>query len=218
MVRKVDNRVQIGVEQNVPLAVIDAKQRPKVKLKFPKKGLAELLGFDGTPELDDGSQIYTALHAPSVPVRAESGPKWDATTGRYTPPTARNGLQLSPEFRDRFIQAIPEIEGGCLRCHGADADLRPRTSKAKYILSKLEHQKAEAERKADPAAFKTAHKGSDELPEVLPDPGDEVDPVPTLTEGRYLFKKLNCTGCHILDGFAGNRNAGPQLNDITAKI
>jgi cytochrome c2 len=217
VVRKSDNRVQIGIEQNNPVEVIDAKQKPKVKLKFPKPALAELLGFVGVSELDKGQQLYVAAEPPSVPVRSEASESWDAK-GRYTPPSAKKGLSLPPDFRDRFIQAIPELEGGCLRCHGADVDLRPHTSKAKFIVSKLERQKAEVDKKTDLEAYKKAHKGSEDLPEVLPDPADEPDPVPLLTEGRYLFKKLNCTGCHILEGFAGNRNAGPQLNDITAKV
>jgi cytochrome c2 len=220
VVRKVDNRVQIGIEQNNPLEVIEAKAKPKVKLKFPKPALAELLGFEGVAELDGGeagAQIFTASHPPSVPVRSDSQPAWDKN-GRYTPPTARKGLQLPPEFRDRFIQAVPELEGGCLRCHSQDVDLRPRDSKAKFIVGKLAHQKAEVEKKKDAEGYKKAHAGSDELPQVPADPSEEVDPVPLLTEGRYLFKKLNCTGCHILDGFAGNREAGPQLNDITAKV
>jgi cytochrome c2 len=215
--RKTDNRVEIGIEQKDPVEVIDPKQRPKVKLKFPKPGTAELLGFPGATDIDKGEQLYVAPEPPSVPVRSEGSESWDKN-GRYTPPTARKGLQLPPDFRDRFIQGIPELESGCLRCHGGDVDLRPHTSKAKFIVSKLERQKAEVEKKADPVAYAKAHKGSEDLPEMLPDPADEVDPVPLLTEGRYLFKKLNCTGCHILDGFPGNRNAGPQLNDITAKV
>jgi len=217
VVRKTDNRVQIGIEQNNPLEIIDAKQKPKVRLKFPKVGLAELLGFVGTPELDKGMQLYVGSEPPAVPVRSEASESWDKK-GRYTPPSARKGLSLPPEFRDRFIEAIPQLEGGCLRCHGADVDLRPHASKAKSIVSKLERQKAEVERKTDPDAYKKEHKGLDDLPEVLPDPSDEVDPAPLLTEGRYLFKKLNCTGCHILEGSPGNRNAGPQLNDLTAKV
>jgi cytochrome c2 len=217
VVRKTDNRVQIGIEQNNPVEVIDAKQKPKVKVKFAKPGLAELLGFVGASDLDKGQQLYVASEPPSVPVRSDASESWDKK-GRYTPPTARKGLSLPPDYRDRFIQSIPETEGGCLRCHAADVDLRPHTSKAKFIVSKLERQKAEVDKKADLEAYKKAHKGSEEVPEVLPDPSDEADPVPLLTEGRYLFKKLNCTGCHILEGMPGNRNAGPQLNDITAKV
>ncbi|HEY3593148.1 MAG TPA: hypothetical protein VGL13_04720, partial [Polyangiaceae bacterium] len=216
VVRKTDNRVQLGVEQNSPTEVIDPKQRPKVRLRFPQPELAELLGFAGTAELDKGQQIYTAPLPPSVPVRSDAPERWDEK-GRYTPPTARKGLQVPPDFRDRFIQAIPEAEGGCLRCHGADVDLRPHDSKAKFILSKLDRQKAEAEQKANPKAYHDEHK-SEDLPELLPDPAADVDPVPLLTEGRYLFRKLNCTGCHILEGVPGNRNAGPELNDITAKV
>jgi hypothetical protein len=32
--------------------------------------------------------------------------------------------------------------------------------------------------------------------------------VPVFSEGRHLFRQLNCTGCHILDSFPGNRNTG----------
>jgi len=217
VVRKTDNRIQIGLEQNNPTEVIDAKARPKIKLKFPKPELAEMLGFPNAAEVDKGLTLYAAPEPPSVPVRSEAQESWDKK-GRYTPPTARKGLTLTPEYRDRFIQSIPEIEGSCLRCHTGDVDLRPHQSKAKYVVSKLDRQKAETEKKTDLAAYRDAHKGSEELPEMLPDPSEELDPVPLLTEGRYLFKKLNCTGCHILEGFPGNRNAGPQLNDITAKV
>ncbi|HKQ71899.1 MAG TPA: c-type cytochrome [Polyangiaceae bacterium] len=217
VVRKANNRVEIGVEQNDPVQVINPIYGPKVKLKFPKPGLAELLGFVGVTEIESNLAVHTGGGPPAVPVRSEAQESWDKN-GRYTPPTARKGLQLVPEYRDRFIQSIPEVESGCLRCHQGDVDLRPHTSKAKFVLSKLERQKAEAEKARDAEAYRKAHRGSDELPEVLPNPADDADPVPLLTEGRYLFKKLNCTGCHILDGFTGNRNAGPQLNDITAKV
>jgi hypothetical protein len=84
--RKTDNRVELGIEQNDPAEVIDPKQRPKVKLKFPKPGLAELLGFPGASDLDKGVQLYVAPEPPSLPVRSEAGESWDKN-GRYTPPT-----------------------------------------------------------------------------------------------------------------------------------
>src|SRR5262249_1461789 len=73
-------------------------------------------------------------------------------------------------------------------------------------------------RKADPAAYRKAHDGSDDLPAVPVDQGDVVDPAPTYSEGRALFRKLNCTGCHILDGYPWDRNSGPGLDNVTAKV
>ena len=212
VVRKLDARVQIGLEQTKPNEVIEDADKPTLRVKFTKPGLAELLGFTGS--LYERSAMYVATSPPAAPVRAKSEEHWDAN-GRYTPPTARESLQVPPDFRDRFILALPEAEAGCYRCHSQDTDLRPKSSKAKWIFSKLEHEKA------DDVAAALAAKGQakDEvgLPPLGPDPFTQEDPVPVYSEGRHLFRQLNCTGCHILDGFPGNRNTGPQLNDVTAK-
>jgi cytochrome c2 len=205
MVRKLDGRITIGLDQKDPTKVIEDADKPTLRVKFTKPGLAEILGFTG--ELYEHASSYTATHAPSIPVRSPGEEHWDAK-GRYTPPSARTSLQILPEYRDRFILSLPEIEGSCYRCHGQDTDLRPRNSKAKWIFSNLDREKAAKQPHAADEA---------EAPEAGPDPFTQEDPVPSYSEGRHLFRQLNCTGCHILDGFPGNRNTGPQLNDITAK-
>ena len=203
VVRKLDARVTIALEQTKPNEVIEEGDKPTLRVKFTKPELGEMLGFTGA--LYERASSYTAARPPTVAVRSAGEESWDAK-GRYTPPSARNGLQITPEFRDRFILSMPEAEAGCYRCHAQDTDLRPRQSKAKSIFAKLEHEKAEK----NPVAGK-------DLAELGPDPFSQEDPVPLYSEGRHLFRQLNCTGCHILDNFPGNRNTGPQLNDITAK-
>ncbi len=220
VVRKLDNRVQIGVEQNDPTEVIPAKETPVVLVKFPKPELASVLGFkvDDNPE-EHGTRapIQTATMPPSAPVRSEGMAHWDKD-GRYHPPNGAAGVQIPDEMRNRFIQSLPEVESGCLKCHSSEVDLRPRTSQAKYIAAKLEREKAEHWRAVDPAGYKKAHDGSDDLPAVPADPAGAVDPTPTFSEGRQLFRKLNCTGCHILDGYPWDRNSGPSLDNLTAKV
>lgn len=218
VVRRLDNRVQIGLEQNNPAEVISPKEVPAFGVKFSKRELAEVLGFDGGEEIASKAPIQTATRPPSVPVRADSMPSWDKDTGRYYPPRGAEGLQVPDDMRNRFIEALPEVESGCLRCHTSDVDLKQRASKAKFVADKLAYEKAEAARKADPEAYKKAHDGADDLPSVHVDPASVENPVPTLAEGRALFKKLNCTGCHILEGFAWDRNSGPSLDNVSAKV
>ncbi len=218
VVRRLDNRVQIGLEQNNPADVIPAKEIPAFGVKFAKRDLAEALGFNPGEEIVSKASLQTATRPPSTPVRADSMPTWDEKTGRYHPPRGAEGLQVPDEMRNRFIEGLPEVEAGCLRCHTSDVDLKQRASKAKFIADKLDYEKAEAFRKADPDGYKKAHDGSDELPAVRTDPASVENPVPTFSEGRALFKKLNCTGCHILDGFAWDRNAGPSLDNVSAKV
>lgn len=216
VVRRVDNRVEIGLEQNDPTEHIPAKEVPTFGVRFPDPELGQMLGFEGT-ELVAKQPMQVATRPPSVPVRSEGMAEVDKE-GRYHPPRGDLGLQVPDEMRNRFIESLPEVESGCLKCHESDTDLRTRASRAKYTVAKLAYEKAEAERKKDPEAYKRAHDGSDELPAVPADPAKIIDPVPTITEGRALFRSLNCTGCHILDGFPWDRNAGPALNDITAKV
>jgi len=218
VVRRLDNRVQIGLEQNNPAEIIPPKEVPAFGVKFAKHELAEVLGFAGGEEIVSKAPMQTALRPPAVPVRADSMPSWDKDTGRYYPPRGAEGLQVPDDMRNRFIEALPEVESGCLRCHTSDVDLKQRASKAKFVADKLEYEKSEAARKADPEAYKKAHDGSDDLPAVHADPASVENPVPTLAEGRALFKKLNCTGCHILEGFAWDRNAGPSLDNVSAKV
>jgi cytochrome c2 len=208
--RRLDGRVTIGLEQTNPNEIIEEADKPTLRLKFPKHELAEMLGF--TEDIYEHASSYTAAGPPSVSVRSEAQARW-GDKGHYTPPTARAGLTITPEYRDRFIQALPESEAGCYRCHSQDTDLRPHESKAKWIFANLDRKKAETERARNPEAAKSEAEPA----EGAPDPFSEEDPVPVYSEGRYLFRKLNCTGCHILDNFPGNRNTGPQLNDVTAK-
>ena len=218
VVRRLDNRVQIGLEQNNPSEIIPAKEVPAFGVKFAKRELAEVLGFASGEEITNKASIQTATRPPSTPVRADSMPTWDEKTGRYHPPRGAEGLQITDEMRNRFIEGLPEVEAGCLRCHTSDVDLKQRASKAKFVADKLDYERAEAFRKADPEGYKKAHDGSDDLPAVRVDPATVENPVPTFSEGRALFKKLNCTGCHILDGFAWDRNAGPSLDNVSAKV
>jgi cytochrome c551/c552 len=215
VVRKIDNRVQIGLEQNDPTEVLSGKDVPTVNVKFPKEELAHTLGFHGVSETS-AKALLVASAPPAPPIRGEGMAHMDKS-GRYHPPRGAEGLQVPDEMRNRFIEGLPEMEASCLRCHTSDVDLKPRASKAKYVAAKLEREKSEAWLKKDPDGYKKAHDGSDELPTVPTDPAETSDPVPTFTEGRHLFRKLNCTGCHILDGYPWDRNAGPALDNVTAK-
>lgn len=217
VVRRLDNRVQIGVEPIDPSAHIAAKDAPTVGLRFPKTELAELLGFGGLGEVTVKQPMQTAVAPSAVPIRSD-GMNALTKDGHYTAPRGADGLQVPDTMRNRFIEALPEVESSCLRCHQGDVDLKPRGSRAKYNAAKLDYERAEADRKTDPEGYKTAHAGSDELPAVPPDPAKAIDPTPTFDEGRALFRSLNCSGCHILDNFPWDRNAGPQLNDLTAKV
>lgn len=227
VVRKIDNRVQIGLEPNDAGAHVAAKDVPvfqvafevkqaNPKVEFESPELAEMLGFAGVKETTAKQPIQVASLPPSVPVRSE-GMAAVAKDGKYTAPRGDLGLQVPDDARNRFISALPEVESGCFRCHQNDTDLRPRGSQAKYIQAKLAFQKAEAEKAKDPAAYKKAHD-TDELPAVPPNPASLEDLAPTYAEGRAVFRQLNCTGCHILDNFPWDRNAGPALDNLTAKV
>ena len=216
VVRKLDNRVQFGLEPNDSSQHVAAKDVPAFGLKFAKPGLATMLGFPADVEIM-GKGIVTAPAPPAAPVRSD-GMAFIDDTGRYHPPRGDEGLQVPDGMRNRFIEALPEVEAGCMKCHVSDVDLRPRASGAKFVSAKLDYEKAEAARQRDPAAFKKAHDGNDDLPAVLPDPATVLNPAPTLAEGRALFRKLNCTGCHILDGYGWDRNSGPALDNVTAKV
>jgi cytochrome c551/c552 len=216
VVRKLDNRVQIGLEQNDPTEAIPAKEIPVFNVKFPKPELAEMLGFEGVTETTGRQALQTASASPSVPVRGEGMAHFEG--GRYVPPRGSEGLQIPDDMRNRFIEGLPETEASCLRCHTGDVDLKPRTSKAKFVAAKLEREKAEAWLAKDRAGYRRAHDGSEDLPAAAADPAEASDPVPTFTEGRHLFRKLNCTGCHILEGYPWDRNSGPSLDNVTAKV
>ena len=172
---------------------------------------------------------------PSKPCAASTGEKCgEAIAVSYQPPSGRNGMQVPPAFRDRFIQSLPETQSSCMKCHAGDSDLRPHKSKAQYILAQRDAAARAVQVKAcakvlaaacdpkDPACAKQREEctklTTEEPPQLGDDPEKMPDLAPTLVEGRNLFKRLNCTGCHILDGFPGNRNAGPSLNNISSKV
>ena len=46
VVRKLDNRIQIGLEQNDPTEHIAAKEVPSFGVKFTDRALADMLGFE----------------------------------------------------------------------------------------------------------------------------------------------------------------------------
>src|SRR5262249_45206367 len=149
----------IGLEQNNPADVISAKDTPSFGLRFTKPETAALLGFAGASEIDNKQPLQVATATPSPPVLSDAMPSWDKD-GRHHPPRAPQGLQVPDDMRNRFIEALPEVESGCLKCHVSDVDLKQRGSRAKYNLAKLEYEKAEAARKADPAAYRKAHEGA----------------------------------------------------------
>ncbi|MEZ4302746.1 MAG: c-type cytochrome, partial [Polyangiaceae bacterium] len=216
VVRRIDNRVQIGVEPNDPNARIPAKEMPSVLLRFEKPEAGELLGWKDVAEVTVKQPMQVAPMPAAVPIRTDAQGTV-AKDGKFTPPRGDLGLQVPDDQRNRFISALPEVESGCFRCHQTDVDLRNRGSKAKYIQAKLAFQKAEAEQKKDADAYRKAHD-TDELPAVPPDPASFDDMAPTWAEGRTLFRRLNCTGCHILDNYPWDRNAGPRLDDLTSKV
>jgi len=231
---KLDNRVRIGLEATDD---VDAAKRPKaIGLVFPKQELGKILGFigpysgsnmksDGSltkrAELESPNLLLTASNPPMLPVRAAN----DQAQGtwvdndkeyKYVPPRGSAGLQISDAERNRFIQSLPEVESGCLRCHATDSDLAPHNSRAKFIEAKLAYEKAEVERAHDPEGYRKAH-GTDELPRVPADTIESASLAPTLDQGRWTFRQLNCNGCHLLEGYENNKDAGPALDHVSAK-
>jgi len=195
VVRKTDARVVIGLEQTNPNEVIEDADKPTLRIKFTKPELAEALGFmlpgatGGGRDLYEHLPSYSATFAPSEPVRSDGEESW-SPKGRYTPPTARKGLQVPPDYRDRFILAIPEGQSGCYRCHSLDTDLRPHDSKAKWIYAGLDAKKAAAEASRPTGrANETGNPDkakADEEAKTEAEAGhfSEDDPDPTWTEGR----------------------------------
>ncbi len=231
---KLDNRVRIGLELT---AEADGAKKPKVLgLTFPDLALGKLLGFVGSygstniksdgslgrrADLETTGLVLTASNPLSLPIRAwnaQAQGTWvdDEKAYKYVPPTGAGGLQIPDGERNRFIQALPEVESGCLRCHSTDSDLAPRRSHSAFIGAKLAFEKAELELAHDPEGYRKNH-GSDQLPRVPMDSSDIASLAPTLDQGRWLFRQLNCNGCHLLEGYESNKDAGPQLNDISAK-
>lgn len=211
--RSVDHRVRLGLEPTDPRASLAAKDVPAVRLRFPKREVAAMLGFAGETIGARPGPLQVAKVPPSVPVRSEAMETWDEAS-RYHPPRGDRGLQIPDGMRDRFIQGLPEVESGCVKCHAGDVDLRPRVSVARYIEKKLDRERAEAHRAHDPEGYRRA----DTLPDPGIDPAELIDLAPTLSEGRAIFRKLNCVGCHVLEGVLQERKAGPAILDLTAKV
>lgn len=220
-VRKIDNRVQLGIE---PLKKKPGKDlvRPKsVKFDFDKIGLAGLLGFNSGAFVSKTATMFTASRPMALPVRSASVAADGLLVNtskdyKFLPPNGAAGLQLPDDQRNRFIQALPEIESSCLRCHSQDANLVPRRSHDAHVKSKLAFQKAEAEKKKNPTAYAKAHGNT--MPRVSEAPQAMDSLAPTLDQGRNLFRRLHCNGCHILDGFKQNRDHAPALDSIGAKV
>jgi len=219
--RKVDNRIHLGYEL-LPGAEAP-KKSPKLTITFPKVELAEMLGFGRTFELESREEtLFEASEPPRVPIRADT-PEAQGTLVdtkddyKYAPPNGAYGLQVPDSMRNRLIEALPEVESGCLRCHNDDADLYPRRSHQEYVTAKLRYEHRQAELAKDPEAYREKY-GKTDLPPVPAAPADTESLAPTLDKGKWLFRRLNCTGCHLLEGWDNNRNAGPQLNDISAKV
>ncbi|HHH29564.1 MAG TPA: hypothetical protein ENK57_14625, partial [Polyangiaceae bacterium] len=139
--REVDNRIQIGFEL-IPGSEAP-KKSPKITITFPKQGVAEMLGFGRTRELESKEEtLFTAPYPPVVPIRADTPEAQGALVDTkddyaYTPPNGAYGLQVPDHMRNRMIEGMPQVEAGCLRCHNDDADLYPRRSAHQYINAKL---------------------------------------------------------------------------------
>ena len=124
-VRKSSGRITIGVD-GIGVGVNGADDAHHLGVRFPEPGLAEMLGFArGASGALSGKASYVAPRSPSAPVRADGVEVW-GEHGMYTPPRGGFGLQIAPEFRDRFVLALPEIEAGCFRCHARETELRGR--------------------------------------------------------------------------------------------
>ena len=80
VVRKVDNRVEIGLDPNDPGEHINAKDIPVFALKITKPELGAMLGWPGAVELSQKQALYAAPDPPSVPIRSdgmgEVGDQW----------------------------------------------------------------------------------------------------------------------------------------------
>ncbi|MCC7535946.1 MAG: c-type cytochrome [Deltaproteobacteria bacterium] len=178
-------------------------------LRFPERGTRELLGFtvptgwvsNEAPVWRDAA-TYRATHPVMPPVRSDG-------------PRGTDGMQVPERDREAFLLSVPYSQSGCARCHARDADLRPLRSVSHYLDQRAEHAMAATAARArgeEPAAFSPVDPRDNTHPEAVP------DLAPMYTEGRALFRDLNCTGCHILDNYPGDRNAGPQLNAIADKV
>src|SRR4029078_12990817 len=100
VVRRLDNRVQIGLEQNNPAEIIPTKEIPAFGVKFAKHELAEVLGFASGDEIISKASMQIATRPPAVPVRADSMRTWEEKTGKYPPPRGAEGLQVPDEMRN----------------------------------------------------------------------------------------------------------------------
>jgi len=46
----------------------------------------------------------------------------------------------------------------------------------------------------------------------------DLEGAPVLSQGKRLFIKLGCPGCHLADGYANEDKVGPRLNRIASKV
>ncbi|MBI2892978.1 MAG: c-type cytochrome [Deltaproteobacteria bacterium] len=194
----VGNRMVLETRRRMRSSGAEETPDPKFEVSWTDPALGRLLGFAG--ELR-GASSYTAPVSPE-PRISNQGNRGTA------------GLQVPAAERERLILAAPFVESSCLRCHTRSTDFRPLFSVAEQVNRNAVRQ-IERARWTPEEAREHEH---DLPPAPEPEPEAVPDLAPTLTEGRFLFRKLNCTGCHILDGFPGSRNAGPGLDAVASKV
>jgi len=196
-VRQAGSRVVLEVVRRAKAAGAEPPSPPELRVLWPDDALRGLLGFAGPLA---GASRHVAATAPEPIVGAGS------TTGR-------DGLQVPVTARPAFLFGAPFVESACLRCHRASVDLRPTRSVAeqatRYSERRLEEARAAAARGEAPP---------EGAPPAGPDPERLPDLAPTLSEGRALYRSLNCAGCHVLEGFAADRSSAPPLDAIGDKV
>ncbi len=134
VVRKLDNRVQIGLEQNNPTEVLSAKESARLQRQVHQaRARRDARLRAACPRPTGASRSSSPRRRPSRRSAARARPT-SSKAGATCRRAAREGLQVPDDMRNRFIQALPEMESSCLRCHTGDVDLKPRASQAKYVI------------------------------------------------------------------------------------
>jgi len=188
-------RVQIALTREMTDHDAESTAPPNFTVTWTDPGLGMLLGFAGNLR---AANHYVAARSPE-PTIQNRGPR------------GTDGLQVPAAERERLILSAPFSESGCHRCHQGDADFRPLRSVAEQVNREANHAIATVR-------AEVAHEQPPEPLPVAESPDDVPDLAPTLTEGRTLFRRLNCTGCHVLEGYPGNLNAGPTLDHVSGKV